>query len=306
VSWSLYAWIFGWALLAAAGVWRGRRRGLALSALAVFAVIVGVRSFSAAEGRRMRMVNSDGGGARWLGRIVDEGDLAVVGALLLSWTHLLHDPEAALVPASLRRAYGELREAEGDAPSPVVPTYVGLETARHADVVVIEPEETPRGALIFLHGFAGNFALPCWLMAQAAPDLVTYCPSVGWRGDWWSANGVRTLEMTLALAHRRGFERVYLAGLSNGAAGAARAAPRLHGALRGLILLSGASRDAPPPGVPVLVVQGRRDQMSGAELARSYAARSGGQYLELEGGHFAFLLRREQALPAIREWLRHH
>jgi pimeloyl-ACP methyl ester carboxylesterase len=259
-----------------------------------------LRLYTGARGESLTMVGSDGGSARLVARIVDEGELAVPGSLLMArW---LRDPEASRVPGALDEAYREMRAAEGAAPSPVLPTYLGLQSSQRFDVVVIEPRQQPRGALIFLHGFAGNFALQCWMVAQ--PDLVTFCPSVGWRGDWWTANGARTLDKTLALVHRRGFSQVYLAGLSNGGAGAARLAA--HRGFRGLILISGTAREAPPPGIPVLVVQGRRDQMMGADLARSYAARTHAEYLELDGGHFALLLERPRARAAIADWLRRH
>jgi pimeloyl-ACP methyl ester carboxylesterase len=107
----------------------------------------------------------------------------------------------------------------------------------------------------------------------------------------------------VALLRKRGITRIYLAGLSNGAAGAARLAPRMRGVFRGLILISGAPRDADAPDGPVLVMQGRRDQMASALSARAYAGRFGGQYVELDAGHFALLLREEQAMQAIAAWL---
>jgi hypothetical protein len=288
-------------LLVAALFWRRRRRLLLAAGAALLMATIGWR-IKIATGRSLTMTNSDGG-SRWLGRLVDEGDLAVPGAWLLARLGLVRDPEASQVPAALAQAYRELRDAHGSTPSPVLPTYLGLESPEHSDIVVVEAAHA-RGALIFLHGFAGNFSLQCQLVVQ--PDLVTFCPSLGWRGDWWTAGGARTLDKTLALVRRRGFGRVYLAGLSNGAAGAARLAPRLRGSLRGLILISGGSRDAAPPGVPVLVLQGRRDQMAGPELARGYADRTAAEYVDLPGGHFAFLLRNQEARRAIHEWLLRH
>jgi pimeloyl-ACP methyl ester carboxylesterase len=210
---------------------------------------------------------------------IGEGDVVVPGSMVMA--RLLRDPEAARVPGALDAAY---REMAG--------------RVARSDLMIVEASQPPRGALIFLHGFAGSFALECWLMAQ--PDLVTFCPSVGWRGDWW--NHARTLDETLALVRRRGFSEVYLAGLSNGGAGAARLAA--HRGFRGVILVSGTAA-APAPGIPVLVVQGRRDRMAGVESARRYAERTHADYVELNGGHFVLLLD-GKARVAIADWLRRH
>ncbi|HZS39180.1 MAG TPA: alpha/beta hydrolase, partial [Polyangia bacterium] len=286
----------------------GRRAKLARAGLALMALTLGLRGCTAARGERLTMTTTDDQGARWAARVVDEADVAVAGARVLVAAGMLHDPDAGQVPDALRRAYDRMRAAEGDAPSPVVPTLLGLESPDRADVIVVDGVAQPKGAVIFLHGFAGGFALPCWQLARAAreADLVTYCPSVGARGDWWTEHGARTLAKTVALARRRGIDRLYLAGLSNGAVGVAHLAPKMRGTFRGVILISGCAPDQPAPGVPALVVQGRRDAMSGASRARAYAARTGARYVELDAGHFAFLLREDEAHRAIAAWLKSH
>src|SRR5262249_43996698 len=152
---------------------------------------------------------------------------------------------------------------EGSPPSPFLSTYLGLEHPQAFDAVVVEPG-TPQPAqvgVIFLHGFAGNFTMPCWLLAQAARPIgaVTICPSVGWRGDWWTADGEPTLRAPLDCLHSRGVRRIYLAGLSNGAVGASVFAARLQGELAGLILISGSDPSAQLSDLPTLIVQGSND-----------------------------------------------
>ncbi len=311
-SWAAFAYVAALALLAGglltAPMRTARRRGVTRAGLALLVATACLRGGSGAAGETVTMTTTDGKGARWLGRVVDEGDLAVGGARVLVATHLLRDPDAPSVPGALADAYRRMRAEEGDTPSPVLPTYAGMQSPARADVLVVDGVAHPRGALIFLHGYAGNFALPCWQIGRAAraAALVTYCPSTSWRGDWWSRRGEETLRATIALARRRGIDRFYLAGLSNGAVGAARLAPRMRGTFRGVILVSGAARDASAPGAPVLVVQGRRDAMAGAGLARAYAARTGARYLDLDGGHFAFLLHEAEANRAITAWLKEH
>lgn len=312
-SWSTWFYLTAFSLVAvgliAAGLAQDRVRIASRTGLALLALTLGIRTCSAASGNSVTMTTTAGSGARWLTRIVDEADAALIGGRLAFWSGRVHDSDVPRVPAVMRAAYNKLRAAEGDVPSPVLTTYLGLQSPDGADVIVIADNgsgEPPRGALIFLHGFGGGFTLPCWQLAAAAKraSLVTYCPSLGWRGDWWTERGRQTLEQTLALLRRRGIERVYLAGLSNGAVGAARLAPRLRGVLRGLILISGAPRGGDAPGVPTLVLHGRHDQMASADSARAYATRQGATFVDLNAGHFALLLREEEAMSAITNWLK--
>ncbi|MFO0575226.1 MAG: alpha/beta hydrolase [Polyangia bacterium] len=306
-SWSGACYAAGLALLTFGLVTRGGRfhlRGVTRAGALVLLATLALRLAGTERSRAIRLTTTDGGRSRLLTRVVEEGDLAVPGARLLVLAGALHDPDARAVPGALRTAYAELRAEAGEVASPVLTTYAGLQSAQRADLVVIEPRAPSRGALIFLHGFAGNFTLQCWLIAQAAraAGLVTLCPSTGWRGDWWSAQGEQILRGTVKLAREQFPGRLFAAGLSNGGAGLARLAPRLRGTFDGLVLISGTS-DAPAPGAPVLVVHGSRDAMSSAQHARAYAARVGGEYTSLDAGHFALLLRREEACRRVAAWL---
>lgn len=313
-SWSTVAYLAAGSIVAAGLLTASlpsrleKYRGVTRAGLVLLLLTFCIRACTASQGSRVAMTTPTGTSARWLARAVDEGDMAIAGARLLFATNRLRDPDSRAVPQALRKAYQRMRAAEGDTPSPVLPTYLNLQSPSDSDVIVVDGVNAPRGALIFLHGFGGSFTLPCWQLAQAAREagIVTYCPSVGWRGDWWAEHGKRTLEQTLALVQKRGIDRVYLAGLSNGAVGAARLAPRMRSVFRGLILISGAPRSADAPGMPVLVLQGRRDQMASADGARAYAARFDGNYVEFDAGHFAMLLREEQAMHAIAAWLKKH
>lgn len=240
-----------------------------------------------------------------LGRLVDEGDAATLAATTLVASGRLPDPEAKLVPAAMRDAYRRMREAEGDMPSPVLATYTRGQSPSAFDILVLDGIARPRGAVIFLHGFGGGFALPCWLMANAAraADLVTFCPSTGPMGDWWSRDGEETVRRTIALARARGLDRIILAGLSNGGIGASRLAPRLRGQIQGLVLVSGAAPEAARSGVPTLVVHGAGDSMCPAGQARAYATRNGARWVQLGGAHFGMLTHEEDYRSAMADWL---
>ena len=243
---------------------------------------------------------------------MDERDGTLLAAHVLLLTHGLPRSDTREFIPALESAFTRMHEAQGLVSTPALATWLGLQSPESFDAVVIPPEgnSSPDTAVVMLHGFVGNFAVYCWQMARSARAIsaLTVCPSVGPRGDWWSPQGQETLERTYAWLARRGVRRVYLGGRSNGAVGAGvlveRAAhPGLT--LQGRVLLSGASPEAPPPSVPVLLVQGRRDSMMPARLTRTYARRAGvrATLVEVDSGHFAFLDRHETCERALSTWL---
>jgi pimeloyl-ACP methyl ester carboxylesterase len=146
--------------------------------------------------------------------------------------------------------------------------------------------------VVFLHGYAGNFAYECATVARAASaaGYATVCPSTAFDGRWWQPQGEQTARVVISWAkarYRAG--RVVLAGLSNGGLGASRLAPRLAGELSGLVLISGVADDARAAGVPTLVVHGDRDGMCPPGPAREYARRVGARLAMMRGTHFLLL-----------------
>jgi pimeloyl-ACP methyl ester carboxylesterase len=97
---------------------------------------------------------------------------------------------------------------------------------------------------------------------------------------------------------------VYLAGLSNGAAGASALAPKFASSLAGLILISGAPAGGTYAGLPTLVVQGEHDPMASPAAARAFATRTHATYVSFDGGHFVLVMQRARTRDAIASWLR--
>lgn len=283
-------------------------RGVSRAGLvAVFAVAF-VRCCSAGEGNTMHMATS----ARLVDRLVDERDIALSGTRVLVAGGMLRDDRAEVVDA-MRASYKQLSSEEGDAPSPVAATYLGLQSPDAYDMVVIEPAVPPGDpvlppttAIVFLHGYAGNFALPCWQVADAVKGLnvVTACPSTRWVGDWASANGEKTLRDVVKVLHERGIAKIVLAGLSNGGYGASRLAPKMRGTFAGLVLISGATAEAGDPGCAVLLLHGNKDGMASYGEAVGYRANHpGAQLVTLQAGHFAMMVRRKEANAALRSFV---
>lgn len=268
-----------------------------------------VRSFTVKGSERVRLtVLPDDGGPRLISKLYPERDGTLLAAKLLGMVRPLHDVESAQFPEILDQAFARTDPPASDVPTPAIATYLGLQSASQFDTLVIAPPNArvaSDAALVFLHGFAGNFYIYCWEVAQAAAaaNLVTYCPSTGSSGAWWLPEGEQILRATLEQAHRAGMNRIYLAGLSNGAAGASVLALSHQSELAGLVLISG-TRAAQPPTLPTLVVQGQSDEMMPAAFARAYAARSPlAQYRELPGGHLILLSRYQLVRPIIESFL---
>lgn len=277
------------------------------AALAVFVLAVGARLGSGAGGRTVEMTveSTSGarGSARLVGRLVEERDVALSGARALETLHLWNDPDTrGLVPV-MRDAYDAMGDAEGDLPSPVLGTYALGEGEGAFDLLIVRP---PPGApasttaVLFLHGFAGNFTLPCWRFAQplARRGVVVGCPSTTWQGRWWEPRGEAIARAARERLVQDGARRVVLGGLSNGGIGASLLAPRARG-FDGLVLVSGVDPSAPCAGVPTLVLHGRNDRMTSAAVARAYASRCGARYVDLDAGHFAMLVRAREVDAAL-------
>ncbi|MBN8226534.1 alpha/beta hydrolase [Corallococcus macrosporus] len=289
--------------------WR-TRRGLTRVGLALLVTVAAVR-LAVADGARVHTERLPSPGTRYLNRLVDERDGTLVAAHALLLARRLPASDAAGFIPALESAFERLAREEGPVATPAIATWLGLQSPEAFDTVVITPEHpSPDTAVVMLHGFAGNFTVYCWQLAQAARAISarTVCPSVGPQGAWWTEDGARTLEQTLTGLKARGIRRVYLAGLSNGAVGAHVLSSRVADSgleLRGLVLISGAERRAATPEVPVLFVQGTRDTMMPASLARDVAARLGRRatWFGVDSGHFAFLDRHAECQEAITTWL---
>lgn len=320
-----YAWLsYGlswWSCALASGLFllglgllvASTRRGLGLRLLAAGALLVlgpwllRALVVRGSESTRLTTLPADSG-PRLVSRLYPETDGTLLAAGLLGALGGLRDPEASRLGQILRDAYDRTAPTAALSPTPAVGTYLGLQSPSAFDMIVIRPPEqrvAPDAAVVFLHGYAGNLYVYCWELAQAAAraNLLTLCPSTGPTGAWWAPDGEQILQATLDYAERTGLNRVYLAGLSNGAAGASVLALKHHPRLAGLLLISGMRAES-PPALPVLVIQGSADPMMPAPQARAYAARSSSvSYHEIAGGHFILLSEHAKVRPLIAQFL---
>ncbi len=294
--------------------WSHKRRIQLLLLLFGFSLVVAtvtIRAVSVSAGNKVRYstisAEETKSSAPMSARLLSERDVALSGARVLVAGGHFAPREATGLVDNLRAAYGEMIGEEGEFASPLIP---GLgESGFDSELLIFKTERNiqPKGAVIFLHGFAGNFSLPCWIFSRAAQklDLETVCPTVGWRGNWWSKRGRRIVDQTIRKLRGQGIRKIFLAGLSNGGVGLSLILPQFTQQVSGAILISGCSAKASAARIPALIVHGRGDSMASAATCRRYASRSGKtvRYKELDGDHFVFLKKRRQAIRIIRRWL---
>lgn len=308
---SLLGWAWVSLLIALAALsWRSTRRTTVATGIAFGFVVVGLAVGEATKPDRVRLVRIDRQGdvseAVFPERLFDERDSALVGAQVLVWLGAVKAPEFPDFPAVLREAYGAVELTRG---SPVQATLFGLQRpARSTTVFVDSTAKDAHVGVVFLHGYGGNFALQCLVVARAVEAFaVTACPSVGFDGAWWTDDGEATVRGAIAALKKRGAKTIVLSGLSNGGAGASLLAGRLAAELSGLVLLSGVADGAELPAIPTLLIQGNRDGMMRTPAVRAWFGEhrhSQFEYLELEGTHFLILERRDEVGRALVRFCR--
>jgi cell wall-associated NlpC family hydrolase len=118
--------------------------------------------------------------------------------------------------------------------------------------------------------------------------------------------GEKTLRATIRYLRAQGVEQTILAGLSNGAIGAAGLAPRLRDELTGLVLLSGYYDLPIMSGLPVLMIHGKADTRFSLGRFREIASGYGEQAkaIEMEGSHFLLIEDPDHVIAALSDWLR--
>lgn len=282
-----------------------RRRGICRGGALAIAAVAVLHALTVGTGKTTHVVDENGRGARIVSRFVEESDVDLAMTRALFGIGLLHD-DSEETPAAMRAAYADLVREEGHLASPLLGTHLGLQSASGFDLVIVDPIGAPSdAAVVFLHGSAGNFVLPCVQLGKAIRSLgiTTACPSAGWSAEWDTVDGIATVEKTLALLRARGVKRFLLAGLSAGGYGASLIAPKMKGTFVGLLLLSGADPEAGAAGVPTLSIHGTHDTMADFADAEKYVVHTSARLVEVDAGHFAFLVRYDAIARDIRSFV---
>lgn len=247
---------------------------------------------------------------RTLNWMIPEEDGVFLAAKVLSLLRGISSSEATDLFPHMLAAYHRFRSVHGDLPTPLIATTLFLQSSSRSDLVVFKarvPQKTKR-ALLFLHGFGGNWSLLCFLVSEAAPQYDTYCPSVGLGGFWSDAPGPELVERMVHELRSRGYEQLIFAGLSAGAVGAAEIAVKHRDWFDGLILLFGAHPDVENVALPTLYIYGAKDERFPPRWIQSFAASHAAKQadvtiVKLPVDHFALIKESDTVIPKISEWL---
>jgi hypothetical protein len=281
--------------------WRGVTRvGLLL--------LVGVVAFRITTAKHGTTISMSRGGANApvLDRLLPERDVSVTSARAVILAGILPANDTKNLVATLKKSFARMDASENTYPSPIVMTSLQLQKKGASDTIEIPaPSADSHSAVLFLHGFGGNFTLQCWAVAQASrkANAATFCPSTRLAGDWWRGDGPQITRDMLASLKARGFDKIVLAGLSNGGVGASRIAQQVSDKIVGLLLISGASPDAAPAGVPTIAFEGANDTMMTPSIVRQYAENTEATYVELDGTHFLLLEKLDDMTLKMSAWL---
>ena len=290
---------FVYLMVLCAGTCEALRRGRKIYrqwVLAGFILLVLQRSFTSAP-----HLTTNSGDQRLINRLVPEQDGAMLAAWALSLGAIGDDAFLPAIESGYQRFSSQVPGAT--AATPAIATYLGMQSSETFDLVEFNVEQQSKRVVIFLHGYAGNFAMQCWHFANAVKEIPTYCPSVGPRGYWKDRQGYQTLRKTIALAKRHGAREIILAGLSNGASGASGLINKFPpSTFYRLILISGLTPRATPPKTKVLAICGNND--APYRRIKRWSTHRRVTLRTLNGGHFIFLSEYPAVKRLIREYLK--
>ena len=307
-------YLLSYALIVLGMILAPRQSHLSLTCLIVGITIVlaalAIRIIFPPSNKQMNLMTLPSrSGPRLLNRLLNERDIVLFGAQVAPYLGAVSSAETESLAFKFSQAFHEM-DIQGVTPlSPFLTTYLNQQSPDEFDVVISEPSTGthPKAGIIFLHGSGGNFTLQCWLIATVAQHInaITVCPSTGPSGAWWNAKGQSIIEKTFSYLQKRGVERIYLSGLSNGGIGASRLADQFQQDVKGLILISGADPSATMTRLPVLLLHGNHDERIPSSVVEKYASASGANatYYLFEGDHFLLLKQADQVQEVIIEWL---
>ncbi|MBI5517156.1 MAG: alpha/beta hydrolase [Deltaproteobacteria bacterium] len=284
--------------------------GVGLGLLAAVILLRGLRAGDTYFGRTTTL--PAGGTGRWLGRLVEESDLALLGFTAMTDFGVVRKEEALTARPLLRAAYRGMR-ADPDfrtVPTPLAASILNLSGPGHVEATLINPPapgEQAERAIVVLHGLGGAVNLPCYLLARQLSNAFVVCPSVGVAADWGLDRGAQVFQEVLTWLTPQ-TRSVCVVALSAATVGAQRLLARnLLGHVSGAVLISGFNEEEfdaiRRSDIPLLMIRGTTDTRTPRfDLQGQFAHLAHVHALELEGGHYVFLEQQGEVLDQIDQF----
>ena len=203
---SVSGWLYAISLFACGvGCWRGPplarfRPGPGTIGALVFLTVAVARLASSGDDPRGHLtLEPSGESGRFLSRLFEERDGAILGARMIGAIGANEGEELERLGEVMTEHYPRM-DAEGLAlGTPILATYADLQTPEAFDGYVFEPNEPSTTALVFLHGSGGSFVLMCWQLARTATraGLSAHCPAMSASGRWNTELGRAILDAQL-------------------------------------------------------------------------------------------------------------
>ena len=149
--------------------WRRRSSTLVVLGTSLILATITLRMLFPPSGSRLVLTTFPGQSRpRWSNRIFNEQDVVLFGTRVARYLGLISPAENEGLVAALAETYGKM---QGATPlSPFLMTYVNQQHPDAFDALIAEPPEDtpPKRAIVFLHGYGGNFTLQVGLWRMRA------------------------------------------------------------------------------------------------------------------------------------------
>ena len=244
--------------------------------------------------------------------LVTEEDGVYVASSLFSAVGEITAHESTGLWPPLIAGYESYRKKHGLFPTPLIPTYLAQEGASRFDLLELDspaPKGERKQALIFLHGFGGNWGLLCFLVAESVSPfgVDTFCPSTDPFGQWGRKSGKEILSKTIETIRSQGYQDLYFSGLSAGAIGGGMILKDFQKEFLGLLFLYGGHPDAADVDLPTLYIFGSEDERVPSGLMQGIIAmhqRRNPRVVsrKMDADHFALIKQSTEISSFIQDW----
>lgn len=198
--------------------------------------------------------------------------------------------------------------------SSALPYCFSVQTHTNGHYFLYHPKDMPPEpkAIVFLHGYGGNFQFYIWALKEAFPTAVIMAPS--WGVSWHRGSSQYVKDMIRDCEERLGIQikRPWLMAISAGGRGGFALYNQMPTRFHGYVCLASAPETSVAQNLrqnlKILMLNGTNDPMVPIGVARQQAALAKRrvtrlELVEINGNHFFFLSHRDEMFGIIRRFM---